>query len=125
MLAENFDVIDVATDGQQAIEKAGQLKPDVIVMSEVTWYVLGHLDEFRKFAATQLPDCLLMHLLTVYKAGDQQYGREFFTDLDGILRYFGMAYLESGQVNLPSGNARTWFLGTWAPAVARRWSEAV
>jgi CheY-like chemotaxis protein len=32
MLSADFDVVDVATDGSQAIDKASRLKPDVIVM---------------------------------------------------------------------------------------------
>ena len=32
MLSGDFDVVGVATDGTEAVEKAGQVNPDVIVM---------------------------------------------------------------------------------------------
>lgn len=96
-------------------------RPDVIVMAEVTWYVLAHLAEFRDFLKRELPDCLLLHTLTVYPEGKQSYGREFFTDLDGIRAFFGMECLEWGEVCHRGGGKRTWFLGTWDEAVAARW----
>src|SRR6185436_7984162 len=34
-----------------------RLNPNVIVMSEVTWYVLQHLHNFKHFLANVIPDC--------------------------------------------------------------------
>ena len=76
------------------------LAPDVIVMSEITWYVLDDLDAFVTFIRKELPNCLLLHLLMTYNEGTQKYGREFFPNLDGILRFFAMHVLERGQVRL-------------------------
>jgi SAM-dependent methyltransferase len=87
-------------------------KPDLIVMAEVTWYVLDKLDRFLAFLKTEIPDTWLIHLLTTYPSGVQKYGREKFTDLPGIMAYFNMNYLESGIVT-PKGDgcSRTWFAG--------------
>lgn len=95
-------------------EKIKALQPDIIVMAEITWYVLDDLPAFIAFLKRELPDTYLVHLLTTYAPGVQKYGREWFTNLDGIKRYFGMEYLESGLVH-QDGGARTWFLGRPIP----------
>lgn len=97
-----------------------EIQPDYIVMAETTWYILNQLDDFIDFLKTDLKETFLVHLLTIYPEGQQQYGKEKFTTLDGIQRYFGMNVLESGQVNLPS-SYRTWFLGTWNDDNVNRW----
>ena len=94
----------------------GALAPDVIVMAEVTWYVLEKLYDFVNFLRHELSHAYLIHLLSVDEPGVQKYGREFFTDLEGIKRYFGMNYLESGSVSFDGAGARTWFLGKWRDA---------
>jgi SAM-dependent methyltransferase len=79
--------------------------PDVFLMAEITWYVLDDLDVFlsrcRKYASDRQRPTYLIHLLTTYATGIQQYGREKFTNLDEIVRYFGLDILESGFVKTP------------------------
>jgi SAM-dependent methyltransferase len=108
----------VGTIDQHEIFRAR--KPDVIVMAEVTWYVLDHLQDFLHFLRAELPDTYLLHLLNVYPPGVQTYGVDFFTDLHGIKRCFGMRCLESGEVYV-DGGTRTWFLGTWSEDAALAW----
>lgn len=93
------------------------LSPDCIVMSEISWYVLEHLDKFKKFLAEELPKTYLIHLLTTYEKGKQKYGTEKFTNLAEIKNYFSMNYLESGEIFLepsPKGS-RTYFVGRYGP----------
>ena len=104
-------------------EKLKSLKPDVIVMPEITWYILDQLDAFKSFLKKELPDTYLLHMLMTYDPGVQVYGREFFTNLTEMQKYFGMYYLESGLVNLSAGGARTWFLGTWNKEVCNEWNK--
>lgn len=92
-------------------------------MPEITWYVLDKLNEFKLFLKNELPDTYLLHMLMTYDPGVQVYGREYFTNLDEILQYFDMCYLESGLVRLPVGGARTWFLGTWSNHVYDEWAN--
>lgn len=65
-------------------------EPDIVVMSEITWYVLDHLDNFRRellnYASNRDKPTYLIHLLTTYASGEQKLGVEYFTDLEGILR---------------------------------------
>ncbi len=100
----------------------GRYRPDVIVLAEVTWYVLDHLRGFLDFMRAELPDAYLLHLLNTYPPGVQKYGTEFFTDLAGIKRYIGMLWLESGEVH-GEGGTRTWLLGTWNRKALEAWSS--
>src|SRR5262245_46737042 len=93
----------------ELIKKAS---PDVIVMAEITWYVLDHLPGFLVFLKSEMPSVYLLHLLATYPPGVQKYGTDFFTCLAEVRDYFGMRYLESGEVHHPGGT-NTWFLGTW------------
>ena len=91
-------------------------RPDCIVMAELTWYVLDYLNEFTEFIRSELPDTYLLHFLTTYPEGTQKYGLEKFSNLDELKSYFGMNYLESGEI-YPSGHGgikRTYFVGRYA-----------
>jgi SAM-dependent methyltransferase len=97
---------------------------DVVVMAEVTWYVLDQLRGFLDFLRQEMPSVYLLHLLHTYAPGVQTFGTEYFTDLAGIKTYFGMRYLESGEVHYEEGDARTWFLGTWNAEAERAWNTS-
>jgi SAM-dependent methyltransferase len=90
-------------------------KPDIIVMAEITWYVLDKLDNFIEFLKTEMPNIYLIHLLTTYPDGVQKYGREKFTNLQQIMVYFGAQYMEWGEISYPEmeGCKRTYFVGQW------------
>jgi SAM-dependent methyltransferase len=98
-----------------------RFRPDTIVMAEVTWYVLEPLRGFLDFLRSELPDAYLLHLLTTYPPGVQKYGADYFTDPAGIRKYFGMRYLESGEVRARDVT-RTWFLGTWRAEAEQAWN---
>jgi trans-aconitate methyltransferase len=85
-------------------------EPDMLVLAEVTWYVLPKLEAFMKFFREEMK-AKMIHLLAVYPPGIQKHGTEFFTDLEGMKRWFGLRYLEWGQVGHENGCMRTWFLG--------------
>lgn len=91
-------------------------KPDAIVMSEITWYVLEKLDRLLDYLK-QKPSLYLVHLLNTYPAGTQKLGADKFTNLDEIRAYFAMNILEYGEANyadLP-GDKRTYFIGRYGP----------
>jgi SAM-dependent methyltransferase len=99
-------------------------RPDVIVMAEITWYVLDHLRSFIDFCKLRLPNTFLLHLLTTYPPRSQQYGTKWFTSLPEIENYFGMRYLESGEIHY-AGGAKTWFLGTWNAGAEAAWNTTI
>ena len=79
-----------------------EFEPDIIIMSEVTWYVLNNLHGFMgrlaEFADSRARPTWVIHLLSMYPPDIQKYGREFFTDLNGVLEYFNLDYIEAGYV---------------------------
>jgi predicted TPR repeat methyltransferase len=81
------------------------MAPDCVIFAEVTWYILHDLEHFmvrlRDYAANRDDPVFFVHLLTTYADGVQKYGREYFSDLNEILAYFGMSYLEYGFIQSP------------------------
>jgi SAM-dependent methyltransferase len=94
-----------------------QFRPDVIVMAEITWYILDKLDQFLQFMRSEFPDMYLIHLLTTYPNEVQKYGRDKFTNLKEIMSYFNARYMEWGEISFPDmeGCKRTYFLGQLKP----------
>lgn len=93
------------------------IQPDLIVMSEISWYVLEHLQEFSDFCRKTFPDSHLMHILTFYPAGQQQYGTDYFSDFDGLKRFLPVNITEEAEFRGENyGNTtRTYMLGQWKP----------
>ena len=79
-----------------------QFDADIYMMAEITWYVLDDLDNFinnlRKAKEQRKKPIFLIHLLTTYGPGLQKYGADKFTNLDEILSYFKLNFLESGLI---------------------------
>lgn len=116
-----YSEIEFLTADITEFERIKSLRPDVIVMAEITWYILDHLRDFLKFLKKELPNTLVLHLLVTYPRGQQKYGADYFTDLDGIIQFFDMHVLEAGEARVRSGERRTWLLGSWNKAVAEAW----
>lgn len=87
-------------------------KTDLVIMSEITWYVLDKLDAFLNICKRR-NSLYLLHLLATYPQGVQKYGADKFTDLQGILKYFALDYEEYGEIKYKDLDwcSRTYFLG--------------
>lgn len=87
--------------------------PDMIIMAEVTWYVLDRLEAFKKYLKEQQNQIILVHLLTFYESNKQTYGKEFFTNMDELLHFFDLNYIEYGIITKlkPQKSIRSYFLG--------------
>jgi predicted TPR repeat methyltransferase len=76
--------------------------PDIIIMAELTWYVLDSLEDYisrlKSYALLREKPTFFIHLLATYEKGVQKYGSDKFTNLDEILAYFNMQYLETGFI---------------------------
>ena len=79
-----------------------EFNPDILIMAELTWYVLEKLDSFihnlKEFAKSRENPVFLIHLLNTYKPGVQKYGLEKFKNHGEILDYFKLDFLESGYI---------------------------
>jgi hypothetical protein len=82
--------------------------PDIIIMAELSWYVLNQLDQFKsllkEFASKRNRPTYFIHLLTTYAPGVQKYGNEKFTNLEEILEYFDMKFIEFGTISTVRGD---------------------
>ncbi len=92
-----------------------EFKPDVLIFSQVTWYVLDKLADFKTLLSTSYGEGSFLHMLEVYPKGEQRYGAEYFTDLNGILNYWSdiIDFKEWGEVSRKEdrGGSRTFFYG--------------
>ena len=79
----HFDIGDILE-----VEKILSFQPDCIFMDEVTWYVLEKLDEFKNLISKHFNGISFLHTLRQYPQGTQQYGKDYFTDLKGFMKYF-------------------------------------
>lgn len=93
-----------------------KFRPDCIVMSEISWYVLDELDVLISFLKKEMPDTVLIHILQTYDPKLQKYGNEKFTNLSEIKNFFDMIYLESGEIQEveESKGRKTYFAGKYA-----------
>ena len=79
-------------------------QPDIFILSEITWYVLNELptwlERLHQYSLRDRPTYLI-HLLATYPKGVQKYGLEYFSDLESILDYFKLNYMEYGKIENP------------------------
>jgi SAM-dependent methyltransferase len=88
-----------------------EFQPEAVIMAEVTWYVLDKLPAYLALLRRVLPGRHLIHLLNTYPSGEQKYGVQWFSNLAEIKHYFGMDYLEWGEIYdaEKQGSVRTYF----------------
>ena len=60
-------------------------------------YITGIKKIFKIFEEKNFKNKYLIHTLAIYYPGKQRYGKKYFTDLKGILKFFNLEYLEYGE----------------------------
>ena len=86
-----------------------KIKPDIFIMSEITWYILPDLKKFINYLKKNFKNKYLIHTLAIYPKGIQKYGNDYFTSLNGILNYFKLDFIEYGE-RWNSNDGRTFFI---------------
>ena len=93
-------------------ENIEKFHPDVLILHECTWYVLPKLKRFLAYMKEHFPNIYLIQLLVTYPPGVQKNGPEYFTDIDGILKFFDLDYLDSKVFpDKLENHKRTFFIG--------------
>lgn len=87
-----------------------KFKPDIIILSDISWYVLPELKKFIKWYKNLKKKTYLIHSLAVYNKGDQKYGKDYFYDLKTIKSFFRLKYLSTGYIKHIDGDNHTFFL---------------
>lgn len=87
------------------IDKLGLGAFDVIILSEIMWYILQDLDKIIEKLKKSFSGKHIIVNQTFYKGG-QAYGKEYFTNLDEMLKYLRMeligytvSYMEENKVS--------------------------
>ena len=89
-----------------------KLHPDIIILSDITWYILPELKQFIKWFRGLKKEVYLIHSLAVYGKNNQKYGKEYFYDLESIKSFFKLKYFSSGYIENIGKGKHTFFLGT-------------
>ncbi len=89
-----------------------KLNPDIIILSDITWYILPELKKFIKWYRSLKKEVYLIHSLSVFGKKKQKYGKEYFYDLESIKSFFKLKYLSSGYIENTSEDKHAFFLGT-------------
>jgi SAM-dependent methyltransferase len=87
------------------------INPDIIILSDISWYVLPDLKKFIKWFKSIKKPIYLVHSLAVYEKNKQKYGNKYFDDLDSIKKYFNLKYINSGYMENLNSDRHTFFLG--------------
>ena len=108
LVREGFDVVGVDCS-EVAIARARELHPtlslevgqiehdlsrhsgvDAVVLAGITWYVLDHLDAILDGLRRYHAGKHMIHLMTFYGPGRQQYGVDYFTTPDELIARFDL-----------------------------------
>jgi SAM-dependent methyltransferase len=80
---------------------------DCMFFSEITWYLLEDkkMDKIFNIMSKNFKgkNKFFIHNLAFYKDGIQQYGNDYFTNLDEFIEFCPFELLEKVQVNLKDG----------------------
>jgi predicted TPR repeat methyltransferase len=87
-----------------------KIKPKIIILSDISWYVLPKLKKFIEWYKNLKLKTYLIHSLAVYSKNEQKYGKEYFHNLDTIKSFFKLNYLSSGYIENFDGDKHTFFL---------------
>ena len=81
--------IDFIEASASQVDWIKSFNPNIILMTEITWYILDTLEETMKnIRRASSPNTFLFHTLMTYAPGEQRYGRQYFTNIEEITEYF-------------------------------------
>ena len=93
-----------------------KFNPDCLCYVEITWYILDKLNDLKIGLLKNYSGKGFYHSLQTYNNKEQQYGLNYFTDMDSIINYWKdiINITEWGVVADPlnSGGRRTFLYGT-------------
>lgn len=75
-----------------------KINPDVIILSDVSWYVLPNIKKFLNWFKKLNKKTYLIHSLSIYSKNKQKYGKKYFCDTKSMLKFFNLEYLNITSV---------------------------
>ena len=95
-------------DNYELYEK---INPDIIILSDITWYILPELKSFLKWFKKIKKKTYLIHSLAIYGKKKQKYGNKFFYDMYTIKKFFNLKFLSQTEIKNFKSDWHTIFLG--------------
>ena len=89
-----------------------KINPDIIILSDISWYVLPELKKFINWFKKLKKRSYLIHSVTVYGKNKQKYGKDYFYDLETIKNFFKLNYLSSGYIENINSDKNTFFIAS-------------
>ncbi len=89
-----------------------KINPKIIILSDISWYVLSELKKFILWYKNLKNKTYLIHSLAVYGKNKQRYGRKYFYDLRSIKSFYKLNFLSSGYIENIDGDKHTFFLAS-------------
>lgn len=84
---------------------------DFVLLSDVIWYVLDHLNSFVSWLRAGNCTADIGAILTFYPEGEQRYGREYFTNPQQFRDYMQLDYMEFGDIYQEGHGFSSYFVG--------------
>ncbi len=86
------------------------IKADIYVLSDISWYILPRIKNFIKQIKKIKKNTFLIHSLTLYDGGVQEYGKSYFYNLRTIKKYFDLNYIYSCKVEIKKKRKYAFFV---------------
>ncbi len=99
----NFEVCSVLDYFRNKIDEG---KINAVILSEIVWYILDDLEQIIMALKKNWSGILIINQ-TFYK-GQQKYGKEYFTSVDGLIRWLDLPLIYKAEYNTSeSGSIET------------------
>ena len=90
-------------------ELFNKIKPDIFILSDISWYVLPKLKKFITYFKKTKP-AYIVHCLAI--PAKQNYGNKFFTSEKSIIKFFNLDIIASSNIKFFSETNKNKILET-------------
>tara|TARA_R110001592_G_scaffold198339_9_gene446534 strand:- start:583 stop:1197 length:615 start_codon:yes stop_codon:yes gene_type:complete len=97
-----FQKLDVCND--EDFDIINQIKPDLFLMLDITWFLLDNLKELIKKLKQKFSGKYLLHFLAFPEK--QDLGTEYFDSHEKMLEYFDLEYIFTGKTSFHENNRK-------------------
>ena len=87
-----------------------KINPDIIIFSDISWYILPELKNFLKWFKNINKKIYLIHSLAIYNNNVQSYGKDYFRDMQTIKNFFNLKFLCEVEIKNLNNDWHTIFL---------------
>ena len=89
-----------------------KINPDIIIFSDISWYILPELKKFLKWFKKIRKKTYLIHSLAIYEKNVQSYGKDYFYNMQTIKNFFNLKFLAQAEIKNLDKDWHTIFLAS-------------